>query len=255
MKIAVIGDTHKDFHKFQETVMYAKQKLDASVLIQVGDFGLTGDFTYYLEQVESFLNIVKMKLYFIDGNHDNIDWLQSKAMRSGLSATKISNHIYYMPRGSQLNIDGKQFFFCGGGFSANYKKLTPDVTYWSGETLTQEDLTRVKDAYHTQVKPCDYFISHDTIPVFNQLISIIPAWFVKWKWPTDYNHRQYLKEMFELSGAKTIIHGHYHSPLQLTDDSVINISLGSEKSSVKDRCYLIDTKKPTRKLSDKFTKI
>ena len=60
--------------------------------------------------------------------------------------------------------------------------------------------------------------------------------------------------MFELSGAKTIIHGHYHSPLQLTDDGIIDISLGCEKSSVKDRCYLIDTTKPTRKLSDKFTK-
>ena len=48
-----------------------------------------------------------------------------------------------------------------------------------GETLTQEDLTRVKDAYHTQVTPCDYFISHGHDSVFNQLISIIPAWFVK----------------------------------------------------------------------------
>ena len=62
-----------------------------------------------------------MKLYFIDGNHDDIDWLQSKAMRSGLSATKISNHIYYMPRGSQLNIDGRTVFLLWGGFSANYK--------------------------------------------------------------------------------------------------------------------------------------
>lgn len=254
MKIAVIGDTHKNFHKFQETVMYAKQKFDASVLIQVGDFGLTGDFEHYLEQVESFLNIVKMRLYFIDGNHDNIDWLQSKAMHSGLTATKISNHIYYMPRGSQLNLGGKQFFFCGGGFSANYKKLTPDSNYWSGETLTQKDLTRVKEAY-AYAKPCDYFISHDTIPAFNKLISIIPGWFVKWKWPMDYNHRLYLKEMFELSRAKTIIHGHYHSAMRLTDKDVIDISLGCEKGSVKDRCYLIDTAKPTRKLSDKFTKI
>ena len=104
MKIAVIGDTHKNFHKFQETVMYAKQKLDASVLIQVGDFGLTEDFTYYLEQVESFLNIVKMKLYFIDGNHDNIDWLQSKAMRSGLSATKISIIFIICLEARKLNI-------------------------------------------------------------------------------------------------------------------------------------------------------
>ena len=85
------------------------------------------------------------------------------------------------------------FSFVGGGFSANYKKLTPNATYWSGETLTQEDLTRVKDTLYEHARPCDYFISHDTIPVFNQLISIIPKWFVKWKWPMDYNHRQYLK--------------------------------------------------------------
>ena len=239
MKVAIIGDVHKNFDKLKETLIYLKRTENISTVIQVGDLGLNEYFAFYLESLSTLLALLKIKFYFIDGNYDNIDWL-TKMSNGRYSKVKIQPNVYYMPRGSTLKIGNKTFFFCGGGYSANQKKRMNGINYWEGETLTKSEVLTIKEQYEDQPLKCDFFIAHDTIEPFNHKLSYFPRWFSKWKWPIDRNHRRLLKELVELSGAKTIIHGHYHKQKTLYKNGFKNICLPSEKADIKDRFIVLD---------------
>ena len=239
MKVAIIGDVHKNFDKLKETLIYLKRTENISTVIQVGDLGLNEYFAFYLESLSTLLSLLKIKFYFIDGNYDNIDWLKKKS-NGRCSKVEIQPNIYYMPRGSILKLGGKTFFFCGGGYSANQKKRLKNINYWEAETLTDSEVFTIKERYKDQPLQCDFFIAHDTIEPFNHQLSYFPRWFSKLKWPVDVNHRRLLKELVMLSGAKTIIHGHYHKQKTLYKNGFKNVCLPSEKADIKDRFIVLD---------------
>ena len=238
MKIAVIGDMHKDFEKLKETLIYLKRHESITTVIQVGDLGLNGPFYSYLENLSSLLVILRINFYFIDGNYDNIDWLKSMSDNSYKEVMLYPN-LYYMPRGSTLKLGDKKFFFCGGGYSANQKKRIEKINYWKNEILTEAEVVSIKEHYKDKQLNCDFFISHDTIDSFSHSLSYFPKWFGKWKWPQDVKHKEFLKELVELSGAKTIIHGHYHKQKEIAQNSLKNICLPNEKVEVTNRFILL----------------
>lgn len=240
MKIAIIGDVHKDFEKLKETLIYLKRNKSITTIIQVGDLGLNGQFSFYLENLSSLLIMLRMNFYFIDGNYDNIDWLKSKNLNC-YKKVELYPNLYYMPRGSTLKLGDKKFFFCGGGYSANQKKRIEKINYWKNEILNENEVISIKEYYKNKQLDCDIFISHDTIEPFNHLLSYFPKWFSKWKWPNDFKHKKLLKELVDLSGAKTIIHGHYHKRRTLYKNEFKNICLSNEKFNINQRFILLET--------------
>ena len=79
-KIAFLGDLHgnsNNAHKLIDYIMKQEEKPD--LFIQVGDMGVMGElFERYLDKLNKKLETYNIELWFIDGNHENFNWLLSK---------------------------------------------------------------------------------------------------------------------------------------------------------------------------------
>ena len=152
MKICFVGDVHGGFDNLE----FIANNIDCDIVMQLGDFGLWTDCvndlpTYYKRKYNK-------PVYFVDGNHDNHDFLgKVKENHSDWkSGIELADNLVWMPRGSSLEIAEKRFFFCGGADSIDkeYRLAYYPDTWWSGEIITEEILEYASGRY-------DYVIAHD----------------------------------------------------------------------------------------------
>ena len=142
MKIAFLGDLHgRVFHAMAALVKWQREhneKLD--LIIQAGDFGAYPypdeallnnrfvkqdptelDFSKLIaggKEVDDFVEIVKSELvtpiYFIRGNHEDVEWLNSIDCNNGFCNTDSYGLFRYIKDGVIQNFEGITFAFLGG---------------------------------------------------------------------------------------------------------------------------------------------
>jgi predicted phosphodiesterase len=113
-KILLLGDAHG---QFSELIHLQKEAIAANLgidfCVQVGDFG------YYERCFETLnkMNIKKfpIKTYTIDGNHECHSWLKEQNHKEW----EEKHNLFYMPRGSVLEIDGNVICFLGGSLNVD----------------------------------------------------------------------------------------------------------------------------------------
>jgi hypothetical protein len=146
--IALLGDIHAGF----DTLRRAEQEavnLGAKALIQVGDFGWYWKYLGELRQTKRLLPV-----YFIDGNHENHEDLFSRV--TGDITEFWESNLFYVRRGSVLEIDGKRIAFLGGAASIDKAYRLAHGIHWSAQELvTDADVERLKD-----VGKVDLFVTH-----------------------------------------------------------------------------------------------
>jgi predicted phosphodiesterase len=149
--IACLGDIHGEFWVLQQKLREASA-LKAAALIQVGDFG------FWPYTVEEFVRVMteaqakgyNLPVYAIEGNHEYFPLL------AGMTAvTELAPNLYYVPRGTVLELDGRQVAFCGGAGSIDKGWRKPGVDWFPEEYVTEDDVAKFQD-----VGPVDLFISH-----------------------------------------------------------------------------------------------
>lgn len=145
MKLLVSGDWHGDP---QHAVWTFEQALlnDCSDIFQVGDFG----YWEHLEGGVAFLDMCSsvavendMRLYWIDGNHENHTMLRALYGPEGERYNptpegfwEIRPNVYYVPRGTRWNWNGVELMGLGGAYSV-------DKAYRLGEEVKEKrDLYR-----------------------------------------------------------------------------------------------------------------
>lgn len=214
MRILAVGDTHGNV-QFWQHVFNAMSYLEYDVIVQVGDFGF---WTHvpggeeYLDFLEIVLTKKKVKLYWVDGNHENFDALYDLPVQSD-GFRKIRPHIFHIPRGHTWTWDKVKFMGFGGAYSIDQMPRVIDEmegapkSWWPQEFITDDEVERAIAA-----GPVDVLFSHD-VPEGNQ--GLQEAFVLQKGWPLNpielsRQQRVQLRRVFDSVRPSQLIHGHYH---------------------------------------------
>ena len=157
--IYFISDIHEDinFYGLQE---YLKIATDDDLLIILGDVGLNFTDTEQNKTfTQKFLSINK-NLAFIDGNHENFEYLNSYPMQSwnGGKVNRLTDKIVRLMRGNVYTIEGFKFFTFGGCKSS--EKWKEQGLWHFGEEPTIKECDFAKENLKKHGNKVDFVLTH-----------------------------------------------------------------------------------------------
>lgn len=216
MSITLLGDIHGDYNILAKAIAKAEE-WGSTALIQLGDFGLfAGNEQKFYQVCQS-----KIPVYFIDGNHDHCTrWMNFDSVGKVFG----NANLYYVPRGSVLEIDNRTIAFMGGAASIDKKWRLKDGHFWDeNEEVTQENIdTLLKNA---DGKKIDMFLTH--CPP-NSLITehfdpMKKLWFgvgLDWHDPSQ----TFIEEAWHKLGTPEIYSGHMHRHVETSVATILDIN-------------------------------
>ncbi|GJO46057.1 hypothetical protein NJB1604_25500, partial [Mycobacterium marinum] len=133
LRVAIAGDWHSDA-KYAVGAIEHAAKREATVLIQLGDFGY--NFTdEYLDSLEEALDRCGMVLGFVDGNHENFERLLGWPIdQDGLRYLRA--HLVHLPRGFRWLWGQTRCLALGGAYSIDRFLRKRGRSWWEQELLT-----------------------------------------------------------------------------------------------------------------------
>lgn len=210
----ITGDTHGELSRIMNINDEGLTKED--YIIVLGDFGFVwenGPRT--LENLKQ-IGSKKFSLVFLDGNHENftkIKEISSEIEWHGGKAGLLPHGIIHLKRGEIYNINGKIVGVCGGADSIDKMFRTEGVSWWSDETITDDDVLNFKDNL-ARCGKVDIMLSHDA-PA-----SIIPAMRVFSQingYCSISVSQMKLEEILYLANPAKWYFGHWHMDKQIND--------------------------------------
>ena len=93
-----------------------------------------------------------VKLYFIDGNHENFNILNSLSIENNMG--KIADNIYHLRRGQVYEFENKKILVCGGADSIDKYRRIENFTWWKEEAISQETIDDIPAGHY------DYVLTH-----------------------------------------------------------------------------------------------
>jgi hypothetical protein len=150
MMIYVTGDTHGGNNLLKR--LYATKYIhgyndwpDHHILL-AGDAGILWSGAAcekdFLEEADRVLERMGATLYWVDGNHENFDMLNSYPVRESDGMRPITERIFHLPRGGLYSIDGVDVFAFGGGMSVDRGMEALGRGYWQEELPSAEEIER-----------------------------------------------------------------------------------------------------------------
>jgi len=219
-RVLLAGDTHADIWHVQK--LFEVAEADADVIVQLGDFGFwehTDAGVEYLDHVEELAASFEMGLLWLDGNHENHQWLRQQYQPARVPGCKragheqdaphehlvnpdgtwpIRDHIAYLPRGHRWTWQGVRFLAVGGAYSIDKKWRVPGLSWWPEEELTDDDVRRACRGGRT-----DVLLTHDA-----PLGAIPPG--MRSIRASDAN-RQRVRQIVDHTRPVVQFHGHFHA--------------------------------------------
>lgn len=203
-RVLVAGDWHRHSGaRFAIRVIEYAAKHGIGAIIQTGDFGFrfgADSENGYIFEKPLQLALKKHGIYlvWVDGNHDNHQWLrEQKALHNGFVKTGSSAHVFYAPRGHRWTWSGRTFGALGGAWSFNWYSLKEGVTLFKAlEEVKQEDVDKLGDL------PLDYLITHDA-PASVQLESIFGEL-------EPEKSRALIQQAVDRTTPRRVFSGHWH---------------------------------------------
>ena len=200
--IYVTGDTHGQIDRFEEKAVKKLTKHDT--LIVLGDFGFVWGDTKEEKKHLKWLTKRRYQLLFIDGCHENYDLLEEYPLVDyhGGKARHLGGSLYWVQRGSVLEIEGKKLLLFGGGESVDRDDRDEGVNWWRAEmpgTDEMERCTRNLAACGNQV---DYILTHDAPQSLGEFAGVLtqqPNWL-----------HAYFDRLMQQVQYKTWLFGRYH---------------------------------------------
>ena len=157
--IYLLSDIHGDMN-FTGLKEYIKSATDQDLLIILGDTGLMfAERADYKEFTDFFLKIDK-NIAFIDGNHENFDFLYSfpTEIWNGGKVHRLTERIVHLKRGEIFNICGKTFFTLGGCKSS--EKWKERGLYYKQEDPSAEEILWAKENLKIHGNRVDLILTH-----------------------------------------------------------------------------------------------
>jgi hypothetical protein len=134
----ITGDVHGDFRTFNFWIKSVNDKQKLEYVISCGDFGFWPDYGVY-----DYTNIKLpdgVKVFWADGNHERHDLLKKFT-----EITKITDNVFYVPRGKYIEINGKNIMFIGGATSSDKKWRKPEISWFPEEDISESVLYNLPD--------------------------------------------------------------------------------------------------------------
>lgn len=212
--LAFLGDIHGSVGILKLRLDFLRDKFpEVKALIQVGDFG------WYNSKQPAFNTVnPHIPVYWIDGNHEDF-----RKLKGITEVTEVAPNIFYVPRGTVLELDGRRIAFMGGAASVDKEyRLGSGMSWYPEELITAEDVARFDGVYdvdifvtHTppQVTIDAHFDPYDLVRYFGLTLD--------WRDPSA----QYVNNLWEKFGKPTLICGHMHRSVvdQMGKIRILNI--------------------------------
>lgn len=202
-KILLLGDVH-GAGGWLRLAVRAANALGINRILQLGDFGYWphyGNGKEFLNNAQGVLANYDVELWWIDGNHENHDYL-AEVPRDEDGFWR-SGSIVHIGRGSRWEWGGRTFLGCGGAYSIDKHYRREGESWWAGETITEADLRRCSGP------PVDVLVTHDA------------PWGVagvfgpgtvgnKDDYPESAANRKRVAALCDDVRPRLLVHGHYH---------------------------------------------
>jgi predicted phosphodiesterase len=215
--ILLLGDIHGNASVLRQALDIAKQS-NAVAIVQLGDFGMFRDNElWFREQIHN----AHIPIYFIDGNHDDCSrWVELDEV------TRIwdDRELYYIPRGTVMELDGKTIAFMGGASSIDKKMRLENNMHWdANENISEHHINHL--LRNTESKKIDMLLTHcPPHSVIQQNFDPInKLWFgvgVDW---IDQNQVT-IEHIWNKLGTPAIYSGHMHKRVQGPNYRILEIN-------------------------------
>lgn len=200
--VMLLGDTHGDRGFTKQAINWAADN-GVDRIVQVGDFGFWPRWNNgqrFLHDVGKHSVERHVPLYFIDGNHEDHEYLASLLERKDPNQFFVNYGKYpisYIPRGSTWEWGGVRFGAFGGAFSIDWKYRREGWDWFREE---MPDASKIDD-----LGEVDVLLTHDS--------PIIPPPTYGQGYKEDATSRESQRIVYDAmvrSKAKMLIHGHWH---------------------------------------------
>jgi Calcineurin-like phosphoesterase len=160
-------------------------------------------------------------IYFIDGNHDDCSrWVEYE------SVTRIwdDRELYYVPRGTVMELDGRTVAFMGGASSIDKKMRLENNIHWDhNENISDDHINRLLS--NAKGKTIDMFLTHcpphsviqQHFDPLNKLFFGVGA---DWIDPNQV----IIEELWHKLGTPSVYSGHMHKRVQGMTYRILNIN-------------------------------
>lgn len=215
-RILVVGDLHSN-ERAGVAAHLAAQKVDADVIVQVGDFGIwpgkSGQ--EYLNTMEEAYRATGIPLLFVDGNHEDFPQIHAAPINDA-GWRPIRPGVVHVPRGHVWTWNGTTFAAMGGASSVDKVWRTEGSSWWPEELVTPADLERLQVAVAaTPTVRVDVVFAHDMpdeVPLATLLGSRAGHGFPPEAIEASDAHRKVMSEVLKIAQPSLWLHGHYHVP-------------------------------------------
>jgi hypothetical protein len=203
-RVLLVGDTHADLTWWQEVGLPTARRVGASVILQVGDFGVwSRDQGRVVDGLEGPLAEEGRLLLYVEGNHEDFGYLLSVPVDED-GVRRLRPHIWHLPRGFRWVWSGQTFLACGGAGSPDLGGRVRGVDWWPQEAITPEDAERCLTG-----GACDVLVSHDGPVQVDPEVGYRGSWSAADRaWCAA--SRAQLQRVVEGTRPRLMIHGHYH---------------------------------------------
>jgi len=172
-RVLITGDTHGNadfgFSKFSSKKFPEGRHLTKDdYMIILGDFGLPwridkfGNPCDEEKYLMKWLHEKKWTTLFIDGNHENFDYLDSLPIEEkfGGKVQRINDSIFRLCRGEIFEIHNKKIFVFGGGQSVDKDRRIQGVSWWPQEIPSHQEMEYAYFNLEKHNFQVDYILTH-----------------------------------------------------------------------------------------------
>lgn len=171
VKIGITGDTHGDVNleKFNRA-----KKLRYSHVLVCGDFGYIFGGTNSEEQRLDRINELGLKIFFVDGNHENFDIMDQYPVSewNGGKVQYIRPNIIHLMRGEIYDFFGNKVFCLGGAASTDKEWRMEDYDWWKEELPNHRERQYALENLERHGNEVDIVITHT---VFSEALKALGA--------------------------------------------------------------------------------
>jgi Icc-related predicted phosphoesterase len=209
MSICFVGDIHGEFEFFEKLPKRVELPSDMT-FIQVGDFG------WYPQNIQYFPQNFPNPVYFIDGNHEHFPLI-----RGVTEIKEVKPNLFYVPRGTVMEIDGWTIGFIGGGESVDRYWRTKEIDWFPDERVTEEDVNKLLNCG----KKIDILVTHAP-PKIAIDYNFTPIRRESWSLPRDWEDvsAQRIEHLWNNLGRPRLYCGHMHRSVKWNNVRILDIN-------------------------------
>jgi hypothetical protein len=206
-RVAIAGDWHADTDYGVAAIDHAAKR-DATVLLHLGDFGY--NFTdAYLDGLDDALRRHGIVLGFVDGNHENFDWLLTQPVGAD-GLRYLRRRIVHLPRGFRWRWGQTRCLAVGGAYSIDRFLRTPGKSWWPQESITGQQARDIAAAGAADAMFCHDCPAGIEVPGAARDRLCCPAEELL----RSQVHRAVLRSIVDVVRPARLWHGHFHHRYQ-----------------------------------------